>query len=247
MEWITALFGSLLILSSTSSSLLFELLSIGLTVFVSSVTFVWYFLVYSLLKFSVHTFFSWYGDHPYDRILNSSSCQSLFSVSLRSVCGVLFLLKHIFLFLHFPWHSVLWFPLHPSSWGCANICQCPSGKDLGQHSETGWLEAGSSGSSFQSMQIPHTWKHLSFKERNYSQMFSPFYRFSWERLSFEGTIVWYLNWWSLRPGRPSSNASSATCCLCVLGHMTQPLCVLISSYARQEWKSTCISEGCFED
>lgn len=182
MEWITALFVSLLILSSTSSSLLFELLSIGLTVFVSSVTFVWYFLVYSLLKFSVHTFFSWYGDHPYDRILNSSSCQSLFSVSLRSVCGVLFLLKHIFVFLHFPWHSVLWFPLHPSSWGCANICQCPSGEDLGQHSETGWLEAGSSGSSFQSMP-----KHLfQGKTAGWAFLSAP------SVLNSEGTGIWEL-------------------------------------------------------
>lgn len=115
MEWTTALSVSLLILSSTSSSLLFELLFIGLfsivTIFISSVTFVWYFLVYSLLKFSVLAFFSWYGDYFYDHILNSSSCQSLFSVSLRSVCGVLFLLKHIFLFSHFPWHPVLWFSL----------------------------------------------------------------------------------------------------------------------------------------
>ena len=115
MEWITALSVSLLILSSTSSSLLFELLSTGLfsivTVFVSSVTFVWYFFVYSLLKFPVHAFFSWDGDYFHDPTLNSSSCQSLFSVSLRSVCGVLFLFKHISLFLHFPWHPVLWFSL----------------------------------------------------------------------------------------------------------------------------------------
>ena len=138
MEWITALSVSLLILSSTSSSLLFELLSTGLfsivTVFVSSVTFVWYFFVYSLLKFPVHAFFSWDGDYFYDPTLNSSSCQSLFSVSLRSVCGVLFLFKTYFSVSSLSLTPcVVVFPLDPSSWGYANICQCPSGGELSQH------------------------------------------------------------------------------------------------------------------
>lgn len=145
MEWITALSVSLLILSSTSSSLLFELLSTGLfsivTVFVSSVTFVWYFFVYSLLKFPVHAFFSWDGDCFYDHTLNSSSCQSLFSVSLRSVCGVFSFQTYFSVSSLSLTPCVVVFPLDPSSWGYANICQCPRGGVLSTRNRLigGWI------------------------------------------------------------------------------------------------------------